>query len=121
MDSISARTERSKGKEMIGQAKPAGVSGGHRELQASNWKAIEKNTLRGFASLKLPCGLIIHNCSLHEQNGSRWIGMPGGRYQKADGETAYAPAVEFSDRESREEFRISALRAIDQFREEGNE
>jgi DNA-binding cell septation regulator SpoVG len=96
-------------------AKPAGVSGGHRELLVTSWKAVEKNTLRGFVSFTLPSGLVIHNVSLHEKNGVRWIGLPGRRYTKDDGTASYSPVVEFANNDAREHFRAAALRAVDLF------
>ena len=53
------------------KAKPAGISGGHREILVWDWKAYQKNTLRGFLSLTLPSGLVIHNCTLHQKDGAR--------------------------------------------------
>ena len=46
----------------------------HRFVIATNWKPLERNTLKGFVDLTLPSGLIIHGCSLHRKNESRWMG-----------------------------------------------
>jgi len=97
--------------------KPAGTSGGHRELLVGNWKAYEKNTLRGFLSLTLPSGIVLHNCALHEKNGARWIGLPSRQYPKDDGSIGYAPIVEFATSEVRSRFQRAALAAVDQFLE----
>ena len=100
---------------MSQKAKPAGENGGHREFLVTSWKAVEKNTLRGFVSFTLPSGLVVHNCSLHEKNGIRWIGLPSRRYAKDDGTVSYAPVVEFAHSEARERFRTTALSAVDRF------
>ena len=101
---------------MPDKAKPAGVSGGHRDFVVTNWKAYEKNTLRGFLSLTLPSGLIIHNCTLQEKDGSRWIGLPARPYTK-DGSTSYALLIEFATKEARQPFQTMALEAVDRLME----
>lgn len=47
---------------------------------AEDWRPLNppRNTLVGFLDLKLePSGLILRDCSLHEQNDRRWVGLPG--------------------------------------------
>jgi hypothetical protein len=56
---------------MAKKAKPAGASGGHRTITVSNWKPLNNGSLRGFLTLTLPSGLIIHNCQLLETAGQR--------------------------------------------------
>ena len=85
-----------------------------RGFAVREWKPFEKNTLRGFLSLELPSGMIIHGCTLHQKNGSRWIGLPAREYQK-EGERAWSPLAEFVDRETREGFQQLALEAIDEY------
>lgn len=100
------------------KAKPAGADGGHRELSVTNWKACEKNTLRGFFSINLPSGLTINNCALHQKKeASKWIGLPSRRYRKDDGSTGYSPVIEFSNDDARWRFQAAALAAVDRFME----
>ena len=79
----------------------------------SEWKTFEKNTLRGFFTVTLPSGLVIHKCSLHEKNGSRWIGLPAEKYTKRDGTTSYIHIVEFSSRTAADNFRDQVIRALE--------
>jgi hypothetical protein len=76
------------------------------------WRPYQKNTLVGFLSLELPSGLVLHGCTLHQKNGSRWIGMPAKSFEK-DGATTWAPLVEFASKEARERFQTAALEALD--------
>lgn len=99
------------------KAKPADFGSGHRELLVTDWKAYEKNTLRGFLSLTLPSGLVIHNCTLHQKDGARWIGLPARQYSKDDGSTSYTPLIEFAAKEVRLRFQVAALEAVDRFME----
>ena len=93
--------------------KPAVASGWHRELIVSEWKPFEKNTLRGFLSLILPSGLVIHDITLHEKNGRRWFNMAARPYK--DGKDGWQPLVEFSSRDVRDRFQAMALAAIDKY------
>jgi hypothetical protein len=82
-------------------------------MTISNWKTFTKNTLRGFFTITLPSGMTIHNCSLHEKNGQRWIGLPTEKYTKKDGTIGYVQLVEFTSREIADSFRTQVLRALD--------
>jgi hypothetical protein len=92
-----------------------------RLMVATDWRPVEKGTLRGFFSLRLPSGIRLRDCALHSQGDSRWIGLPGkpqidaeGRHRidPATGKKAYTPTVEIS-RERREAFQAQALAAVD--------
>jgi hypothetical protein len=62
---------------MSTKAKPAAGNGGHRTITVSNWKPLQQSgSLRGFLTLTLPSGLIIHNCQLLEAGSKRWVGLP---------------------------------------------
>jgi hypothetical protein len=78
------------------------------------WRPYQKNTLVGFLSIELTTGLILHGCTLHEKNDSRWIGMPAKQFQK-DGRTTWAPQVDFVSKEAREKSQAAALAAVDDY------
>lgn len=82
-------------------------------VRISDWKAIQKNTLRGFYTVELPSGMVIHKCSLHEKNGQRWIGLPTEKYSKRDGTTAYSILIEFTSRQVEGNFRRQVLLALE--------
>lgn len=93
----------------------AGISGsGRREFIAIDWKAFEKNTLRGFCTIVLPSGLRIKECTVHEKNGSRWLGLPGKPWTKNDGTTSYISILDFANDEARTRFQRLALAAVDE-------
>ena len=104
---------------MLEKAKPAEVSGGQRGFYVSNWKAPEKNTLRGFFSLTLPSGIVIHNCTLHQRKQSQSIGLPARPYKTVDGNSAYTSLIEFATTDKRS-IPDAAVSAISRFLE-GNQ
>ena len=88
------------------------------EMTATNWKPFVKNSLRGYFSLRLVSGMIIHGCSLFEKNDARWIALPSKRYPKKDGSEGFELLIEFSDREKANRFRDMALDALDRLRKD---
>jgi len=94
-------------------AKPAGTSGGHQRITASNWKPLEKDSLRGFLTLTLSSELVLNNCQLLQTGTDYWIGLPSQRFLRKDGSTAYVPIVEFATKRARQQFQAEALRAAE--------
>jgi hypothetical protein len=89
---------------------------------ASDWRVVEKNTLRGFFTLALPSGLIFRDCPIHRKADKRWIALPARpqidgdgqlRRDPATGKILYVQIIEFTAREQREQFQTAALEAVD--------
>ena len=83
------------------------------KVTISDFKSFQKNTLRGFFTATLADGLIIHNLSLHEKNGGRWIGMVSEKFTDREGKVGYKKLIEFTDRAALDVFRDACLDAID--------
>ena len=96
-------------------AKPAGANGGPRTITVCNWKPLNNGSLRGFLTLTLPSGVVIHNCQLIETGGRRWVGLPSRRFLTAGGKAHYEPIIEFATRKARRNFERTALEAVKQF------
>jgi hypothetical protein len=93
------------------------VDGAASMIRCVRFRAYEKNTLKGFADLELTrVGLVLHDCPWHEKNGKEWVGFPARSYQDADGNTRWAPLVEFAEgaTEARQQFQELAIEAIHQ-------
>jgi hypothetical protein len=88
----------------------------HRDFVASDWKSLDKNTLKGSCTLTLPSGLVIKEITYHEQNGKRWIGFPGRPWTRPDGSTAYVNIFKFATDEAKTDFDRRALAAIGELR-----
>ena len=84
-------------------------------FEVLDWKAHEKNTLQAFLSLSLPSGMILHGCSYHRRNDSRWVGVPGQKFTKADGSVGYTPVVEFTTDAAHQRFQEQAIAAVDRY------
>jgi hypothetical protein len=94
-------------------------------MVASDWRALDRGTMRGFFVLRLPSGLELHGCTLHERGADRWIGLPAagqvgtdGRVRVVDGRRLYTAMVQIADRHIRQRFQAEALAALDQLLEQ---
>lgn len=92
-------------------------------ITATDWRPVHRNTLQGFVTLKLsPSGIALRECSLHEKDGKRWIGLPAkpqidseGRHRKdpTTGKGLYTAIVEITGKDERERFQEASLAALD--------
>jgi hypothetical protein len=88
-------------------------------IEITSFKPFVKNTLQGFATIRLTAiGLEIRDVTLHTKGGKRWIQLPSKAYDK-DGKTLWTAIVDFYDKTRAEQFQKSALDALDRFQGEG--
>jgi hypothetical protein len=88
-------------------------------LRVVDFKPVRKGTLRGFASVKLPNGLVITDVVIGESSGKQWALLPskamidrdGQLMRDAGGKIRYSPVIEWGTPALREEFsrRIAAI------------
>jgi hypothetical protein len=84
---------------------------------------LEKGALRGFCDLALDSGMTLHDCTLMESSGKRWVGLPGkpqldrekNAVKDQTGKVKYVSVVSIPDPTRRELFSNTALIAIDAF------
>jgi hypothetical protein len=86
------------------------------------WKAVQKNSLRGFADIRLSNGLTIHDISIHTANGRAWASLPSKPMLGADGvakrddttgKVKYVPILEWPDRQTADRFSAAVIDAIE--------
>jgi hypothetical protein len=81
-----------------------------------------RGSLQGFADLQTN-GLTIKDCTLHEKDSARWVGLPGRPQLDADrnvvrddaGKVKYVNVLEFTSPDVRAKFTQAALVAIDEY------
>jgi hypothetical protein len=88
------------------------MTGNENGIEVFDWKTFERNTLRGFFSVKLPSGMVIHKMNLHEKGSQRWIGFPAEKYEKRDGSVGWSAMVEIPDRDRADRFRDLVVGAL---------
>jgi hypothetical protein len=84
------------------------------------FKAIVRNTLRGFCILDIPPGLILRDVSVHEKNGRRWASLPSkpvldseGRHVVThSGQKRYAALLGWRNRELADRFSARVVELV---------
>lgn len=78
------------------------------------------NTLRGFLTVRLPSGLVLHDVTLHQGEDGCWVGMPSKPMLDADGNVVrdergrirYVNLINFSTRARRNALSQQILAAV---------
>jgi hypothetical protein len=86
-----------------------------------DWRPLVKNSLRGFATVRLGKSLKIVDIAVHCANGKRWAQMPGkpqldkeGVARKnGDGKVQYSPVVAWLDRDTADRFSEGVVAAVE--------
>jgi hypothetical protein len=85
-------------------------------VEVHNWREHRRNTLLGFATLRLTgVGIEIRDCPVHQKNGDRWLQMPSRPYEDAQGNQKYSYIIHFYNKEIWKKFQTSALAALDSY------
>lgn len=85
------------------------------------WKAMRKNTLRGFAKVRVGRALILHDVGVHCSEGKRWaspaskpqVDKDGNAMRDDKGKIKYVPIVEWLDRDARDAFFEGVIAAVE--------
>jgi len=85
------------------------------------FSALRKNTLRGFAKVRLASGMILHDVAIHAGDGDKaWASSPskpmldreGQVLRDAEGKVRYAPMISFATKEHRDRFSTLVVDAV---------
>jgi hypothetical protein len=86
----------------------------------TDFKPLRRNTLVGFASVKVPeMRLTIRDIAVHQKGDSRWAQLPAkpqitrdGQVVTKDGKTQYATILEFDSRAVRDAFSTAVIASL---------
>jgi len=88
---------------------------------AEQFRPLRKNTLRGFARVRFPSGLILDEVSIHaSESGKAWAAPParpvidpeGNPVRGRDGKLRYAAVVSFSEAKVRTSWSEQCVAAV---------
>lgn len=88
------------------------------ELRLRDFRAVQKNTLRGFATFEFPNGMVISDMPAHTKNGKSWVQFPAvpqlenGQHRVVDGKAQYRRIIEWRDRDLSDRFSLAAVAVI---------
>lgn len=91
-------------------------------IKLTEWRALEKNTLRGFADIRFPFGLVVKGITVHKKNGQSWAAMPvkpqieqdGSLRREPDGKIKYISILEWADRATSERFSAAVIALVEE-------
>ena len=87
------------------------------QIVIRSWRALPKNTLRGFANVTVN-GLEIDDVTVHERGGEWWISLPArplienSQLVVHDGKAQYVSIMRWSDRQRANAFRDAVIQAL---------
>ncbi len=92
----------------------------HPSMTVEEFATVRKNSLRGFAKIMLPSGMILTDVSIHVSDGKAWASPPSkpmlsreGVHLRDDaGKPRYTPIVAFASRKLRDRFSQQVVEAI---------
>lgn len=90
-------------------------------LALVTFKPLARNTLKGFATVRLGRSLTIKDVSVHLSHGKRWASLPSkpvldaqGNAKRNDaGKVQYTPILEWSDRDTANRFSEAVCAAVE--------
>ena len=89
-------------------------------LRLIAFKAVHKNSLRGFASVELPSGLRITDCPVLTSRGKAWATLPSkpvldrdGKQVEVSGKRQYAALLEWRDRDLADGFSAAVVALVE--------
>jgi hypothetical protein len=90
-------------------------------MKLIEWRPMPRNSLRGFATVELPCGLTIADLSVHVSHGKAWASLPakpqinsdGTARRGNDGKIVYSPILKWRDRDLADRFSVAVVQAVE--------
>lgn len=85
-------------------------------IEIVKFRKFEKNTLQGFLTILMTgIGLEIRDCTIHQKDGKKWIGLPAKPYEKDDGTTGYSYIIKFVDKDRYFQFQDAVIKELDRY------
>ena len=84
------------------------------------WSPVLRNTLRGFATVRVGRALVIHEISLHGRGLSRWCHLPrkpqidgaGNTRRGTNGKPLFSPVLEWLDKAAADRFSSAVIASV---------
>jgi hypothetical protein len=98
----------------------SGVETATRALTVEEFSAVHRNSLRGFAKVVLPSGMILIDVTINVTKDQPWASPPskpmltreGIALRDENGKIKYSPCVTFSSKQHRDRFSESVIAAL---------
>jgi hypothetical protein len=89
-------------------------------FNVESFTPMAKNTLVGFATIRVPSGLVFHDVGVHRQGDSLWampaskpmLGPDGVQLRDTRGKLRWTPIVSFADKRTRDRWSDGVIAAL---------
>jgi DNA-binding cell septation regulator SpoVG len=89
-------------------------------IKILEWRALPKNSLRGFVKIEMPSGMILSDVAVMVGERGSWasppakpmIGRDGAPLKDSAGKARYSPIVEFVSKDVRDRFSAAVIEAL---------
>lgn len=86
-----------------------------------SWRSVKRNTLRGFAEVRIGKSLKVSDVAVHAGNGKRWASLPSRPQLDKDGvamrddqhRIKYAPVVQWTEKDAADRFSEAVIQAVE--------
>ncbi len=91
-------------------------------VKITEFTAVHRNSLRGFATVVQPSGMILHDVAIHQRDGSAWaspaskpmLDRNGQQMKNEDGKPLWVPIISFSSKAVRDKWSGAIIEAVRQ-------
>jgi hypothetical protein len=85
------------------------------------WRSVKKNSLRGFAKIRIGKAMVVTDVTVNVSHGRRWASFPAKPIILADGtakrddkgKIVYIPLISWTDKETADKFSESVIQAVE--------
>ncbi len=89
-------------------------------MQVREFRPMTSGALVGFCTVELPSGMVVHDCTVFDKDGRRWVNPPGRpQLDKSkqvvvkDGRVQYSPALSFASKDRYSAFSDAVIAELD--------
>ena len=99
----------------VGKSHPVG-------FKLIEWSSLDRGTLKGYATVEMPSGMVMHDCPVFRSEDGQWSSIPaskplvgaGGVSRDKTGKARFIPIITFTTKQHRDRWSgavVAALRA----------
>jgi hypothetical protein len=91
-------------------------------IRVTEFTAVHRNSLRGFATVVQPSGMVLHDVAIHQRDGTAWaspaskpmLDRNGQQMKGADGKGLWVPIISFNSKAVRDKWSGAIVDAVRQ-------
>lgn len=90
------------------------------QFVVEEFSSVERGSLRGFATIRAPSGIVFHSVGIYQKEGAAWasppsrpkLGRDGAQMRDREGKLLWLPVVSFASKDVRDRFSAAVIEAL---------